>query len=92
VDGELARQHLRYTELYRLRDELQRIRSDVAEAWGKIQPRLDADRPQALPEHVYWLFYLITPYPWLLNTKTEPLCLDLVPPGEQSSAITARYS
>jgi hypothetical protein len=44
VDGELARPRLRYTELNRLRDELQRIRSDVAEAWGKIQPRMDADR------------------------------------------------
>jgi hypothetical protein len=49
----------RYTELNRLRDELQRIRSDVAEAWGKIQPRLDADRASlartrglaVLPDH-----------------------------------------
>jgi potassium-dependent mechanosensitive channel len=46
VDGELARPRLRYTELNRLRDELQHIRSEVAEAWGKIQPRLDADRDQ----------------------------------------------
>ena len=46
VDGELARPRLRYTELNRLRDELQRIRSDVADARGKIQPRLDADRDQ----------------------------------------------
>jgi len=46
VDGELARPHLRYTELNRLRDELQRIRSEVADSWRKIQPRLDADRDQ----------------------------------------------
>jgi potassium-dependent mechanosensitive channel len=46
VDGELARARLRYGELNRLRDELQRIRSDVADAWSKIQPRLDADRDQ----------------------------------------------
>ena len=46
VDGELARPRLRYTELNRLRDELQGIRSEVAEAWSKIQPRLEADRDQ----------------------------------------------
>src|SRR5262249_28172228 len=46
VDSELGRPRLRYTELNRLRDELQHIRSDVAEALGKIQPRLDADRDQ----------------------------------------------
>ena len=46
VDGELARPRLRYTELNRLRDELQRIRSNVTDAWNKIQPRLDADRDQ----------------------------------------------
>ena len=46
VDGELARPRLRYTELNRLRDELQHIRSDVADARGKIQPRLEADREQ----------------------------------------------
>ena len=44
VDGELARQRLRYTELNRLRDELLRIRADVADSWSKIQPRLDAER------------------------------------------------
>ena len=33
--GELARPRLRYTELNRLRDELQRIRTEVAEAWRK---------------------------------------------------------
>ena len=44
LESDLARPRLRYTELNRLRDELQRIRSDVAEAWNKIQPRLDADR------------------------------------------------
>jgi potassium-dependent mechanosensitive channel len=46
VDGELARPRLRYTELNRLRDDLLRMRSDVAAASGKIQPRLDADRDQ----------------------------------------------
>jgi potassium-dependent mechanosensitive channel len=46
VDGELARPRLRYTELNRLRDDLLRVRSDVAGAFGKIQPRLDADRDQ----------------------------------------------
>jgi potassium-dependent mechanosensitive channel len=46
VDGELARPRLRYTELNRLRDDLLRIRSDVAGAWSKIQPRLDANRDQ----------------------------------------------
>jgi small-conductance mechanosensitive channel len=46
VDSELGRPRLRYTELNRLRDELQHIRSAVAEASGKIQPRLDADRDQ----------------------------------------------
>jgi potassium efflux system protein len=46
VDGELARQRLRYTELNRLRDELQRIRADVADSWSKIEPRLDLDRDQ----------------------------------------------
>jgi potassium-dependent mechanosensitive channel len=46
LDNELARPHLRYAELNRLRDELQQFRSDIAEAWGKIQPRLEADREQ----------------------------------------------
>ena len=46
IDGELARPRMRYTELNRLRDELQRIPSEVAEAWSKIQPRLEADRDQ----------------------------------------------
>ena len=46
VDGELARPRLRYTELNRLRDELQHIRAEVADSWSKIQPRLDADRDQ----------------------------------------------
>jgi pyruvate/2-oxoglutarate dehydrogenase complex dihydrolipoamide acyltransferase (E2) component len=35
VDGKLTRPRLRYTELNRLRDELQHIRSDVAGAWAK---------------------------------------------------------
>jgi potassium-dependent mechanosensitive channel len=46
LDNELARPRLRYTELNRLRDELQQLRSDIATAWSKIQPRLDADREQ----------------------------------------------
>jgi hypothetical protein len=35
MDGKLTRPRLRYTELNRLRDELQHIRSDVAGAWAK---------------------------------------------------------
>jgi small-conductance mechanosensitive channel len=46
LDGELARPRLRYAELNRLRDESQQLRSDIADAWGKVQPRLNADREQ----------------------------------------------
>jgi potassium-dependent mechanosensitive channel len=46
LEGDLARPRLRYSELNRLRDEVQRVRSEVEEAWNKIQPRLDADQAQ----------------------------------------------
>jgi potassium-dependent mechanosensitive channel len=46
LDNELARPRLRYAELNRYRDELQQLRSEIADAWSKIQPRLEADREQ----------------------------------------------
>jgi potassium-dependent mechanosensitive channel len=46
LESDLARPLQRYSDLNRLRDELQRIRSETEDAWKKIQPRLDADRAQ----------------------------------------------
>ena len=46
LESDLARPRQRHSDLNRSRDALQQIRSDVADAWNKIQPRLDADRAQ----------------------------------------------
>jgi potassium-dependent mechanosensitive channel len=46
LDNELARPRLRYAELNRFRDELQQLRSGIGDTWGKIEPRLNADREQ----------------------------------------------
>jgi potassium efflux system protein len=46
LESDLARPRQRYSDLNRLRDELQRIRSETDDAWKKIQPALDADRAQ----------------------------------------------
>ena len=46
LESDLAGPRQRYSDLNRLRDALQRIRSDIADASNKIQPRLDADRAQ----------------------------------------------
>ena len=37
-------------------------------------------------------YSLIVALPWLLNAEAETLYSDLVPPREQSCAITAMYS
>ena len=44
LESDLARPRQRYSYLNRFRDALQRIRSDVADAWKKIQLLMDADR------------------------------------------------
>jgi len=46
VEGDLGRQRLRYSDLNQYRDELLRIRSQVADVAGRLQPRLDADKAQ----------------------------------------------
>ena len=46
VESELGRQPLRYSELNEFRDRLQRIRAQVEETWGRLQPRLKADKAQ----------------------------------------------
>ena len=46
LESDLASPRQRYSDLNRFRDALQRIRSDIADAWNKIQPQLDADRAQ----------------------------------------------
>ena len=46
LESDLGRPRLRYSDLNRFRDELQRIRSETNDAWKKIQPALDADRAQ----------------------------------------------
>src|SRR5690242_2531067 len=46
LEKELSRPHLRYAELNSFRDQLQRVRSEVADIWNKLQPRLQADKAQ----------------------------------------------
>ena len=46
LEKELSRPHLRYVELNSFRDRLQRLRSEAAEIWNKLQPRLQADKAQ----------------------------------------------
>jgi potassium-dependent mechanosensitive channel len=46
VERELGEPRLRYSELNRLRDELDRVRSGVADAADRLAPRLDADKAQ----------------------------------------------
>ena len=46
LESELGRQRLRYSELNEFRDQLQRLRSQVEETWGRLQPRLKADKAQ----------------------------------------------
>jgi len=46
LESELGRQPLRYSELNEFRDRLQRIRAQVEETWGRLQPRLKADKAQ----------------------------------------------
>ena len=42
VESDLGQQRLRYSELNEFRDELLRVRSQVEETWGRLQPRLKA--------------------------------------------------
>ncbi|MBO0717987.1 MAG: hypothetical protein J2P55_11715, partial [Rhizobiales bacterium] len=46
LEKELSRPRLRYSELNEFRDRLQRVRSEAAELWNKLQPRLQADKAQ----------------------------------------------
>jgi potassium-dependent mechanosensitive channel len=46
LEKELSRPHIRYSELNEFRDRLQRVRSEAAELWNKLQPRLQADKGQ----------------------------------------------
>src|SRR6516162_9436358 len=46
VESDLGQQRLRYSELNEFRDELLRVRSQVEETWGRLQPRLKADQAQ----------------------------------------------
>ena len=46
LESDLGRPRLRYSELNRYRDELQRIHSETDDVWNRIQPQLDADRAQ----------------------------------------------
>ena len=46
LESDLARPRLRYSELNRYRDELQRIHSETDDVFNRIQPQLDADRAQ----------------------------------------------
>jgi len=46
VESDLGQQRLRYSELNEFRDRLLRVRSQVEETWGRLQPRLKADQAQ----------------------------------------------
>jgi small-conductance mechanosensitive channel len=46
LEKELSRPRLRYSELNEFRDQLQRVRSEAADFWNKLQPRLQADKAQ----------------------------------------------
>lgn len=46
IEADLGHPRLRYAELNQLRDELQRLRSQVEDVSGRLQPRLDADKAQ----------------------------------------------
>jgi potassium efflux system protein len=46
LEKELSRPRLRYSELNEFRDRLQRARSEAADLWNKLQPRLQADKAQ----------------------------------------------
>jgi potassium efflux system protein len=46
LEKELSRPRLRYSELNEFRDRLQHVRSEAAELWNKLQPRLQADKAQ----------------------------------------------
>ena len=46
IQTELGRPRLRYSELNEFRDRLQQVRSQVDDTWGRLQPRLKADKAQ----------------------------------------------
>jgi small-conductance mechanosensitive channel len=46
IQADLGRPRLRYSELNEFRDRLQRLRSQVEDAWSRLQPRLKTDKAQ----------------------------------------------
>ena len=44
LEKELSHPRLRYSELNEFRDRLQRVRSEAADLWNKLQPRLQAHK------------------------------------------------
>jgi small-conductance mechanosensitive channel len=46
LEGEIQRQRLRYSELNNLRDEVQRIRAEIQEFWGRLEQPLAAAKSQ----------------------------------------------
>jgi potassium-dependent mechanosensitive channel len=46
LESDLGRQRQGYSELNEFRDRLLRLRSQVGETWGRLQPRLAADKAQ----------------------------------------------
>lgn len=46
IEGDLSRPRLRYSDLNRLRDALQRVRAQLDDVAGRLQPRLNADKAQ----------------------------------------------